>query len=352
MGANAHPEPSSVSPDRPARAADAPRRPMPMLWRVFAANAAVFTIAFALLALAPVELHASIRIEEVVLLLVGLIVMLLVDLLLLRQAVAPLERLAGVMGRVDLLAPGQRASGFEGSSSEVVELAQAFNEMLERLEHERHQSSARALAAQEEERRRIARELHDEIGQTLTAVALRVEYASARTGGDGTELTKLADTVQQTLQDLRRISRELRPEALELGLVNALIALCSRVSEQSGIRVHRRLENRLPTLSAEVELAIYRIAQEALTNAVRHSGASEATVLLARADVDLVLTVTDNGRGLPDDFNEGGGLTGMRERAMLIGAELTIQSAAGGGVAVTLRLTVNGLSPSGPGLGV
>lgn len=353
MGANAHPEPSSVSPDRPARAADAPRRPMPMLWRVFAANAAVFTIAFALLALAPVELHASIRIEEVVLLLVGLIVMLLVDLLLLRQAVAPLERLAGVMGRVDLLAPGQRASGFEGSSSEVVELAEAFNEMLERLEHERHQSTARALAAQEEERRRIARELHDEIGQTLTAVALRVEYASARAGGDGTELTKLADTVQQTLQDLRRISRELRPEALdELGLVNALIALCSRVSEQSGIRVHRGLEGRLPTLSAEVELAIYRIAQEALTNAVRHSGASEATVSLARADGDLVLTVTDNGRGLPDDFTEGGGLTGMRERAMLIGAELTIQSAAGGGVAVTLRVAVNGPTPSGPGLGV
>lgn len=316
---------------------------MPMLWRVFAANAAVFTIAFALLALAPVELHASIRLDEVVLLLVGLIVMLVVDLLLLRQAVAPLQQLATLMGKVDLLAPGQRAAGFERSSSEVLALAEAFNDMLERLEDERRQTSARALAAQEEERLRIARELHDEIGQTLTAVALRAEYAASRTAGDGMELAKLADTVQQALNDVRRISRELRPEALdELGLVNALIALCSRVSEQSGMRIRRQLQATLPQLSSEVELAIYRIAQEALTNAVRHSGASEVTVSLTAANGRLTLTVTDDGQGLPEHVNEGSGLTGMRERAMLIGAELEIRSADGAGVAVALTLDVKG----------
>src|SRR5436305_1589863 len=100
-------------------------RPLPMLWRVFAANAAVFALAFALLALAPVTLHASIRLEELVLLVAGLVVMLVLDLVLLRQALGPLDRLARVMRQVDLLHPGQRAVGFERSSSELLALAQA-----------------------------------------------------------------------------------------------------------------------------------------------------------------------------------------------------------------------------------
>jgi methyl-accepting chemotaxis protein len=125
------------------------RRPLPMLWRVFAANAAVFALAFGLLALSPVTIHARIRLLELVILLAGLVVMLLADLLLLREALSPLERLTSVMAKVDLLRPGQRAVGFDGSSSEVLALAQAFNQMLERLETERRESSGRALAAQE-----------------------------------------------------------------------------------------------------------------------------------------------------------------------------------------------------------
>ncbi|MGH3263448.1 MAG: HAMP domain-containing sensor histidine kinase [Trebonia sp.] len=314
-------------------------RPLPMLWRVFAANAAVFAVAFALLTLAPVTIHESIRLDELVLLLVGLVVMLLVDLLLLRQALTPLARLTRVMARVDLLRPGQRAIGLERSSSEVLGLAGAFNEMLERLEQERRESSARALAAQEQERLRIARELHDEIGQTLTAVALRAEHASARSDADGAELAALAAIVQQTLQDVRRISRELRPEALdELGLVNALIALCSRVTEQSGVHVQRRLEGAPSALPADLELAVYRIAQEALTNAIRHSGAAEIAVSLSRDGDELVLTVGDSGCGLPEAVVEGGGLRGMRERAMLIGGHLQIDSSHGAGTTVTLRV--------------
>jgi two-component system sensor histidine kinase UhpB len=286
-----------------------------------------------------VTLHASIRLEEVVLLLAGLVVMLLADLLLLRQALTPLARLARVMGQVNMLRPGQRAVGFERSSSEVLALALAFNEMLARLEQERRESAGRVLAAQEDERLRIARELHDEIGQTLTAVALRAEHVSRQGSQERPELAELADVIQHSLQDVRRISRELRPEALDdLGLVNALIALCSRVAEQSGLRVHRQLKSHLPELSAEIELAIYRIAQEALTNAMRHAEASEVTVSLAQTSGELVLTVSDNGRGLPEQVTEGGGLTGMRERAMLIGADLEITPVPGHGVSVTLRL--------------
>lgn len=317
-------------------------RPTPMLWRVFAVNAAVFALAFALLALSPVTIHATIRLVELVLLIAGLVVMLIADLVLLRHVLGPIHRLARVMEGIDRLHPGQRAIGFDRASSETLALAQAFNAMLDRLETERRESSSRALAAQEEERLRIARELHDEIGQTLTAVALRAEHAAAQ-GGQPRDLAELAAAVQQSLQEVRRISRELRPEALdELGLVNALIALCSRVAEQSGLQIHRRFEGGLPDLAPEVELAIYRIAQEALTNAMRHSKATEASVSLAREDGTLVLTVTDNGQGLPERVIEGGGLTGMRERAMLIGAALTINSGPGAGVEVTLRLGLPG----------
>lgn len=313
-----------------------------MLWRVFAANAAVFALAFALLALAPVEIHASIRLDEVVLLLVGLVVMLCVDLFLVRQALGPLGRLARLMGTVDPLRPGRRAVGFERSSSEVLALAQAFNGMVARLEDERRERSARVLAAQESERLRIARELHDELGQTLTAVVLRAEHAARQGAAGHPEFVELAEIVQCCLADVRRISLELRPGALdELGLVNSLISLCARLDGHAGVRVHRKLDGRVPDLPPEVELAVYRIAQEAVTNVLRHSGASEAGVSLTCTDDQVVLCVTDNGRGLPAGVREGGGLTGIRERALLIGGDLEITSAAGGGVGVTVRLPVS-----------
>jgi two-component system sensor histidine kinase UhpB len=193
------------------------------------------------------------------------------------------------------------------------------------------------LAAQENERLRIARELHDEIGQTLTAVALRAEHTAQRTGNEHPEFAELAATVQQSLADVRRISLELRPGALdELGLINALISLCARVENESPLRVRRKLEGPIPDLPRDVELAVYRIAQEALTNVMRHSEASEVEVALSCTDDRLVLLVRDNGRGFPNDVREGGGLTGMRERAMLIGANLDVST--DGGVNVTLRL--------------
>jgi two-component system sensor histidine kinase UhpB len=333
-------KPTSSAEERPPPSGG---RPLPMLWRVFAANAAVFALAFALLALAPVTLHASIRLEELVLLLAGLVVMLVLDLLLIRQVLGPLDRLANVMREVDLLRPGQRAIGFERSSSELLALAQAFNDMLERLEAERRESSGRVLAAQEAERLRIARELHDELGQTLTAVALRAEHTAGREGDEHPEFAEMAKIVQRGLADVRRISLELRPGALEeLGLLNAMISLCARVSEQTGMRIHRELEGPIPKLPGDVELAVYRIAQEALTNAVRHSHASAVTVSLRCADGHLLLSVKDNGGGLPEDVIAGGGLTGMRERSMLIGAALDVVSIPGAGVEVRLRLALNG----------
>lgn len=331
---------------RESRAADARR--LPMLWRVFAANAAVFVLAFALLALSPVTIHARIRLVELVVLAVGLVAMLIIDLMLIRPVLAPLRRLVRVMGAVDMLRPGQRADGFERSGTEVRALAAAFNEMLDRLETERRDSFARALAAQEAARLRISRELHDDVAQTLAAVALRAEYWSGRTdtisaGRVRTELAELGDLVQRSLEDLRRISRELRPEALDdLGLVNALIALCSRVEQRSGIAVRHELDVALPVLDPEVELAIYRVAQEALTNAIRHSGASAVDVSLRLTDRVLTLSISDDGRGLPRQVVHGGGITGMRERAILIGADFEMRPAGPSGVVVNLTLPLDG----------
>jgi two-component system, NarL family, sensor histidine kinase UhpB len=311
-----------------------------LLGRVFAANALILVVAFAVLAWAPITVHRVATPSELVILSIGLVVMLAVDLYLLRRAFRPLRRLAAVMSSVAPEHPGRRAEAFDAAPSEVATLADALNSMLDRLEHERRESGRRALEAQEGERARIARELHDEIGQTLTAVALRAERAATELPAQREALSEIAETVLRSLEDVHRIGRELRPEALDdLGLVNALIALCSRVTQQTGVPIRRELDWNLPALPPETELVVYRVAQEALTNAVRHARGSEVMVSLKPDRGGVLLAVTDNGRGLPDAKN-GSGLDGMRERAMLIDAELSISSSAGTGT--TVMLTVPG----------
>jgi two-component system sensor histidine kinase UhpB len=212
--------------------------------------------------------------------------------------------------------------------------------MLDRVELERRESARRALQAQEQERIRIARELHDEIGQTLTAVAIEAERASeAAAPADSEAFGRIAAWAQESVEELRRIARELRPEALDdLGLVNAFIALCARVAQQSGLVIERRLPDNLPPHSPEIDLVVYRVAQEALTNVMRHANASQATVSLEARAERIVLTVRDNGRGFATTDVNGStnGLAGMRERALLVGGAFRVQSRLGGGTEVTL----------------
>ncbi|MBV9311144.1 MAG: HAMP domain-containing protein, partial [Solirubrobacterales bacterium] len=232
-----------------------PRSGLSLLWRVFLGNAVVFVVAFAIVAWTPVTVHRIATPSELLVLAVLLIVMLAFDLLLLRRALGPLRRLAATMGAVDPAQPGRRAESFDSAGVEVLALACALNDMLDRLEGERRESGRRVLAAQERERIRIARELHDEVGQTLTAIALRAERAAGDPGSEHEALVDIGETALRSLEDVRRIGRELRPEALDdLGLVNALIALCGRVDRQRGLRVRRELDWHLPELSPEVEL--------------------------------------------------------------------------------------------------
>jgi two-component system sensor histidine kinase UhpB len=309
-----------------------------LLWRVFAANVVVFVVAAVLLAWTPVTVHRVATSGELAVLGAGLLLMLVFDLLLLRRAFGPLRRLAAMMGQVEPDHPGRRADPPERAGSEVLALTRALNSMLDRLEGERRESGRRALAAQEGERTRVARELHDEIGQMLTAIALRAERAAGEQAGQREVLNEIAGSLMASLEDVQRIGRELRPEALDdLGLVNALIALCSRVDREGGLAVRRSLDWAVPALSAEEELVVYRVAQEALTNALRHAQATEVTVSLKQRDGHAVLSIADDGRGLPAQVRESG-LGGMRERARLIDAELDVHSGPGRGTTVVLSV--------------
>lgn len=302
---------------------------LPLLWRVFAINAALLAIATLLLALTRVTVHARIAIVEGVDLAVALLVMLAANFLLLRRTLQPIGRLVERMRKIDLLQPGQRIP--EEGGMEVGELTRAFNEMLGRLEAERRESGQRALRAQEAERRRIASGLHDEVGQVLTGVLLRLDDDETK------------EAVRQALDEVRRIARELRPEVLEqLGLVSALTELARKFAESSGVHVERRFATDLPQLSDEVELAVYRVAQESLTNIARHADARRVEIALQPGADSVVLRVADDGRGMPtpDAFalNGHGGLRGMRERALLVGGALAVKQGREGGVEVRLEV--------------
>lgn len=312
----------------------------PLFWRVFAVNAALLALATLLLLFTPVTVSRPVRLTEALVLVIGFVLALAANAVLLRRAFVPLDRLAQRMETVDLLQPGQRLP--TGAADEVGRVVQAFNEMLDRLETERRESGRRALAAQEAERLRIARGLHDEVGQVLTGVLLQLgTVADAIASDRRDELEETKQAVRQALEEVRRISRELRPEMLEhLGLVSALTELTSTFSRLSGVPIDRRFAAELPPLTAEAELAVYRIAQESLTNVARHAGAKRVTVALEPDGDSVILLVTDDGDGFAGGAApEGhGGLRGMRERAVLVGGTLAIGSGRHGGVEIRLEV--------------
>jgi two-component system, NarL family, sensor histidine kinase UhpB len=324
LSAEANPAAGDSQPEQRTR-----RRYLTLFQRVAALNALLLVLAVALtIAVLDPSKVSSFEIDAeagslvaVLLLVVGL------NLYLIRRVVRPLEALTSLAQRVDLVNPGERLPDAE-PTSEAGELALTFNEMLDRLAAERREATGRVLEAQEAERLRIARELHDQVGQELTAVLLLLSRFGAQVPPElQPDVCELQGAVRASLEEVRQIAVQLRPEALDdLGLVSALTVLCRRFGERTGLDVRQRIEQRLPALTPESELVVYRVAQEALTNVARHSGADRVELKLGARDGRLVLSVRDHGRGLADVQRPGGGIRGMRERAALVGGRLAVTS--------------------------
>jgi two-component system sensor histidine kinase UhpB len=313
---------------------------MPLFWRVFLANAAILLAGILALAFTPLRVSEHTTAREILDLLAGLVLMIVVNWLIVRPQFRPLERLAGRMEEADVLRGGQRVP--TESSGEVGALEHAFNRMMERLETERREAGARALRTQEEERQRIARGLHDEVGQTMTGVLLVLKrLARDATPEQRSALSEAQAAVKASLEDVRRTAQELRPEILDhLDLPSALTNLARTFSDRTGIPVRRQIAAQVPKLDPSVELVLYRVAQEGLTNAARHSGASEVTLTLEHDADSVVLRLLDNGHGFVGSRGEGGGLRGIRERALIVGGAAAIKPAPTGGVEIRLQVPI------------
>jgi len=309
-----------------------------LFWRVFLVNAALLIAGVLVLALTPISISAEIRLIQAIVLAAGVVIVLVANLLLLRPLFAPLERLAHRMEELDVLRSVRPVPA--SSLGEIGALERAFNRMIERLEAERRQAGARALQAREEERQRIARGLHDEVGQTMTGVLfLLKQLAQQAPSAQRPALEEAQQAVRANLEEVRRIAQELRPEALDhLGLPSALSNLARAFARRTSIAVDRQIASQLEHLDPAVELVLYRVAQESLTNVARHSNATRVVLALSRNGDSVVLQIADNGHGFERPHLEGGGLRGIRENALIVGGALAIKPSPAGGVEVRLEV--------------
>jgi len=283
----------------------------------------VATVAIAVLAVAAIALAAA--------------------LLRQRRRFAPLDQLIEDMEKVDLNRPAaalpESIDGV-GETEQVERIELAFLRMLRRLEAERRRAGSAALRAQEEERARVARDLHDEVNQSLTGLLLRLEAVrEAAPPALEPEIAETRALASQAMRELLSLARQLRPTALDdLGLEAAIAGQVEGL-RRSGLEAELRAEGDLSELDDDAQLVLYRVAQEALTNAARHGEAGRIDVTLRRAADRVELEVSDDGRGFAFEQSERGlGIGGMRERALLVGGELTIESRPGQGTTVKLHI--------------
>lgn len=246
----------------------------------------------------------------------------------------------GLIQAVDKRVPGRLFTNEDRRLAEIFAVRAAVAvDQSRRIERD---AFARMVEAQEVERRRLARELHDETGQALTSILLGLRGLEEKEGEALHEAAaELRDLVVETLNDVRRLAVELRPKALDdFGLVPALERLTESFSEQTGITVD--LESGLQEgerLPNDVETVLYRIVQEALTNVVKHAHAERVSIVLTRRDRVVCAVIEDDGRGFKSGENGGGlGLIGMRERVALVDGRLDIESPEEGGTTLVVEV--------------
>jgi two-component system sensor histidine kinase UhpB len=275
---------------------------------------------------------------------ISILLLLFVNMILLRRRFSPLESLIARLEEID---PAQPTAQFvipRTNVEEVERLAITFRRLLRRIEDERRRSGRLVLRAQEEERRRLARDLHDEVNQALTAILLRLQALSEEAPPElATQITALKALVNQAMEELLRLARQLRPASLDdLGLIAAIEGQLARFSEQTGIQAVLHSEGAPEAITEEQQTVIYRVVQEALSNTAQHSGATFVDFeLRVFPSHGVELRVRDNGHGFDSGVQAetgGIGLAGMAERARLVGGELSVTSAPGTGTRVRLYI--------------
>jgi len=222
------------------------------------------------------------------------------------------------------------------------ELEQRYREGV-RSRQELHELSARLVSAQEEERRAISRELHDEVGQSLSALLMEAGNAAARVAPESTEVRRHVDSIKKlaeaSVNVIRNMTLLLRPSMLDdFGLVPALEWQAREISKRTGLRVHVSADESAADLPDALKTCIYRVVQEALHNCARHSQARSVKVSVEQESAKIVLTVEDDGRGFDSIRVRGLGLVGMEERVHHLGGSFRIRSAPGGGTKVAVEL--------------
>jgi two-component system, NarL family, sensor histidine kinase UhpB len=314
-----------------------------LLTQVLAVNALLIAATVFAASLAA-SLHAEPFIERkrFLVLVAALMAMVLVNGFLLRRRFAPLEELIDAMERVDFGGRDTRAHIPTANVEEVARLHQAFDRMLERLEAERARTATAVLQAQEGERARLARDLHDEANQALTGVLLRLEATAQHAPPQlRDELRETQGVATQAMGELVRLARELRPIALDdLGLGAALRTQVAEFGRRAGVKTMLALPpTGLEDIESDEQLVVYRVVQEGLSNVAQHAGARHVRVDVERRGDGTIVRLADDGEGFASGEQQAGlGLTGMRERAVLAGGRLDVSSAPGAGTTIELRL--------------
>jgi two-component system sensor histidine kinase UhpB len=319
-------------------------RNMSLYVRAVVVNTAVLLVAVAVLVLTPATVSFPISARQILVLTAGAVVMVVANAAVLRKSFRALDELVRRMETLDVLQPRERLPEIGGAETRA--LIAGFNTMLQRLEVERRSSTRRALSSLEDERRRIGQELHDEIGQRLTGTLLQLGRIHDEAPAElRARIVAVQDQQRATLDEVGALAWQLRPGILDdLGLTSAIDALAGSFEESGGVQINTTLPAAPLQLPAEVELVVYRIAQEALTNAVRHSGTRVFDIALDGGGNGVTLLVTDRGRGMTGDSVEAAGIRGMRERALLVDGRLRIDSPPGGGVTVRFEVPATPLT--------
>lgn len=318
------------------------RRDDSLIGQVVAANAVLVTLTLLAASLiAGLEISIVEQGWQFLTLALAIVLTLCVNLWMLRRRFDPLERL---VEQVEAIDPAEPAT-FDLRGDRVAEidrLARSFNGLLQRVDEERRRSGKLVLRAQEDERRRVARDLHDEVNQALTAVLLRLEALAQDVPPDERErVAELKQLTGQAMDELLRLARQLRPSALDdHGLAPAIEAQVRSFGERTGVEASLDIDGDPGELDEETQTVVYRIVQEALANAARHASAGRVEVHLASSAGKAELRVRDDGRGFDPlaSPNGGLGLGGMAERARLVGGALDLRSARGAGTELTLRI--------------